>query len=60
LLDAANGIALAVEQGVNPPCERNIGRAIVAPIAGALERPELGKLGFPIAQDMLRHAKFRA
>jgi hypothetical protein len=60
LLDAANGITLAIEQGVDPPRERNVGRAIVTPVAGTLERPELGELRFPIAQDMLRHAKFRA
>jgi hypothetical protein len=38
LLDPAHGIAFAVEQAVDAAHERDVGRAIVAAVAGALER----------------------
>jgi len=41
-------------------CERDIGGAIIAPIAGTLKRAELRELGFPIAQYVLRDAKLGA
>jgi len=51
---------MAVEQAVNAPRERDIGGAIVTPVAGALKRAKLVEFRFPIAQDMLRHAQFGA
>ena len=39
---------------MDSPREGDIGGAVVAAVAGALERTELGEAGFPIAQDMLR------
>ena len=40
--------------------ERDVGGAIVAAIAGALERAKLGKFRFPITQDVLRDAELGA
>jgi hypothetical protein len=60
LLDPAHGIALAVEQAVDAAHERDVGRAIVAAVAGALERAQLREFRFPIAQDVLRDAEFGA
>jgi len=60
LLDPAHGIALAAEQAVDAPRERDIGGAVITAIARALERAQLGELRFPIAQDMLRDSQLGA
>jgi hypothetical protein len=39
------------------PQKGDILRSIVAPIAGSLQRLQLGKLAFPVAKDVLRDAK---
>src|SRR3546814_4559716 len=57
LLDALDRIAFAVEQRVDPAHQRDIAGAVIAPLAGALERPQLGKARFPIAQDVLRQPR---
>jgi len=57
-LDAANGVAVVVEQHMDSPGEGDVGGAIIAAVAGALKRAKLGEFGFPIAQDMLGHAQF--
>src|SRR3546814_14625915 len=57
LLDALDRIAVAVEQRVDPAHQRDIAGAVIAPLAGALERPQLGKARFPIAQDVLRQPR---
>ena len=38
-------------------CHRDVGGAVIATIARAFERRELGKLAFPVAQDVLADAK---
>jgi hypothetical protein len=60
LLDPANRIALAVEQTVDATRKRDVVRAIIAAVAGALERAQLRELGFPIAQYVLRDAELGA
>src|SRR3546814_18569163 len=42
---------------VDPAHQRDIAGAVIAPLAGALERPQLGKARFPIAQDVLRQPR---
>ena len=56
-LDAADGIAFLVEQAVDAPRELDVGRPVIAAVAGALHRPQLRKARFPIAQDMLGDAE---
>ena len=40
--------------------QRHVRRAIIAPVARALQRLQLRKLGFPVAQDVLRHPQVGA
>ena len=42
---------------MDTPCEVDVGRAIVAPVAGALHRLELRETRLPIAQDVLGDAQ---
>src|SRR3954465_2191121 len=58
LLDAADGIALVVEQPVDAVREIDVGGPVVAPVASALHRPQW-KLGLPIAQDVLGDPKLQ-
>ena len=57
LLDAADRVAVLVQQPVDAVGEADDGRAVIAAVAGALERPQLREACLPVAQDMLRHAK---
>ena len=57
LLHAANGVTFLAEQAMNPPRKIDIGRAIVAPVAGALHRLQLRETSLPLAQDVLRDAQ---
>ena len=47
LLDAADGIALLVEQAVDAPRQRDVGGPVIAAVAGALQRPQLRETWFP-------------
>src|SRR4029453_17570732 len=40
------------------PRQSDVGRAIIAPVAGALQGTQLRELGFPVAQDVLGDAEF--
>lgn len=53
LLHAAHRIAFLVKEAVDSPGELNVAWTVIAPVAGALHRPQLGKLCFPITQDVL-------
>src|SRR3546814_418436 len=57
LLDAADRIAVAVQELVDAVRERHIGGAIITAVAGALERTQLREARLPIAQYMLRKAE---
>ena len=57
LLHAADRVAFLVEQAVDSPRELDIGRAVIAAVAGALHRPQLREARFPIAQDVLGDAQ---
>ena len=54
LLNAAYRVAVLVEKLVDAPGQSDVGRPIIAPIAGALQRTQLGEAGLPVAQYMLR------
>ena len=54
LLDAANGIAVLIEEAVDAVREGDVRRPVVAAVAGALQRTELRKARFPVSQDVLR------
>ena len=54
LLDALHRIAFFAQQAVNASRQGDVGRAVIAAVAGALQRPELRELRLPVAQDMLR------
>src|ERR1700733_250486 len=54
LLDALDRVAFVVQETLDEPQTLDVVRAIIAPAAGPLERPDLGKTGLPEAQDMLR------
>jgi hypothetical protein len=43
LLDAADRVAVLIEEAVDAARQRDIVRAIIAAIAGALQRPKLRK-----------------
>ena len=60
LLDAADGITFLAQKAVDSAGKGNVGRPVIAAVARALERPKLGKLGLPIAQDVLRDSKLGA
>jgi hypothetical protein len=60
LLHPAHRIALLVEKAVDSPRERDVVGAIIAAVAGPLERPQLRKLRLPVTQDMLRDPKLGA
>lgn len=53
LLDAANGIALAIKQMLNSAQQVDIVRAIKAPPSGAFDRTNLDEFDFPKAQHVL-------
>ena len=53
LLNAADGVALLVEEPIDPLGKLHVRWPIISPIAGALQRLQLRKLRFPIAQDVL-------
>ena len=57
LLDAADRIAVLVEQAVDAPGQRDVVGPVIAAVAGALQRPQLREARLPIAQDMLRDAE---
>ena len=44
LLDAANGVALAIEQAMDGPCQVDVGGAVVAAVAGAFSGRSWGNL----------------
>jgi hypothetical protein len=56
-LNAADRVALFIEQAMNSADERRIGRPIIAAVAGALQRAKLRESRLPIAQDMLLDAQ---
>ena len=57
LLDAPDRVALLIEQAVDSLGKRDVGRAVVAAVAGPLQRPKLRKSRLPIAEDVLGNAK---
>ena len=57
LLDAADRIAVLVEQAVDAPRQRDVVGPVIAAVAGALQRPQLREARLPIAQDVLRNAE---
>ena len=57
LLDAADRIAVLVEQAVDALGQRDVVGPVIAAVAGALQRPQLREARLPIAQDMLRDAE---
>jgi len=59
LLDATDGVAFDAEKAMDTARECDIRRAIVAAIAGALQRPQARKFRFPVTQDVLGNAKLR-
>ncbi len=58
LLNAANRVAVLVQQAVDAMRERDIGWTIIAPVAGALKGTQLRETSLPVAQDMLGDSKF--
>ena len=56
-LDAADGIALAVEEMADAAQEADVVGTIVAPSAAALERLDLAEAALPEAQHMLRNVE---
>ena len=54
LLDAADRVAVLIEQFVDAPRQRDIVRPVIAPVARALQRLQLRKARFPVTQDVLR------
>ncbi len=58
LLDAANGVAVLVQQPVDAVREGDIRWTIIAPVTGALKRTQLRETSLPVAQDMLGNPKF--
>ena len=57
LLNALDRVAVGVQQRANAPQQLHVLRAIVAPAAAPLHRPDLRKPAFPEPQDVLRNAK---
>src|SRR3546814_9399259 len=55
---ALDGVSLNIKQMMDLPGDFNIRWAIIASIAGALQRLQLRKAAFPIAQYMLRQIQF--
>ncbi len=53
-LDAADGVALAVEQVADAAQKLDVVGTVVTPSAAALEWFDLRKAGFPKPQDVLR------
>ena len=45
------------KSGWDAPVVRDFDRPIIAPVAGALQRPQLREARLPVAQDMLRNAE---
>ena len=58
LLDALDGVPLAVQRLVDAPHQRHVLGAVIAAIAGAGQRAELGEARLPVTQHVLRHAEF--
>src|SRR5262245_65024306 len=56
-LDAANGIAFAIEQLADAVRQIDVIGPVIAPPAAALHRPDLGEASLPEPQDMLRHVE---
>src|SRR5690606_29348786 len=59
LLDALDGVTVVIEQRADTAQQGHVLRPIIAPAAAALQRPDLGELGFPEPQDVRRHVQLR-